>query len=145
MPKPYTRSETSIAAERKVLRRALRDIGILLAVLLVGGVVVGWLTVGAPGVWGALIGVGLAGFFCATTVWSMLRTVNSSPTEMAALVLGAWLVKIVVVIAVLAALRGRDFYDALVLFAVVAIAALGSAMLDYRAIATGRIPYSDAA
>ena len=143
MPKPYTRSEASIQAERKVLRRALRDIAVLLGVLAVGGVLVGWLTVGAPGIWGALIGVGLAGFFCATTVWSMLRTVNSSPTEMAALVLVTWLIKIVVVIVVLAFLRGREFFDPLVLFTVVAIGVLGSALLDYRAIATGRIPYVD--
>ena len=49
--------------------------------------------------------------------------------------------KIVVLVVVLALLRGADFYDRWVLFAVLALGAVGSALLDYRAVRGGRVPY----
>lgn len=129
------------APERKVLRRALRDTGILLGALAVVGVVVGLVVSGTAGVWGAVIGVLLAGFFCATTIWSMMRSVGAGPAAMGGIVMGSWVVKIVVLVAVLALIRGRDFFDPYVLFGVVAVGAIGSALLDYRAVSQGRVPY----
>lgn len=128
-------------AERRVLRTALRDTAVFLTVLAVLGVGVGALAAGTAGVWGALVGTGIAGFFCATTVWSMLRSVGAGPAAMAGLVMGTWIAKIVVLVAVLAVLRGRDFYNPWVLLAVVAVGAIGSSLLDYRAVQKGRIPY----
>lgn len=129
------------SAERAVLRRALRDTLLLVGALVVLGVAVGALVAGLPGVWGALIGAALAAFFCATTIWSMMRTVGSSPTAMAALVMGAWIAKVIVLVVVLALLRGAGFYDPYVLFVVLALGAVGSALLDYRAVKDGRVPY----
>ena len=108
-----------------VFRRALRDVAILLGVLLVLGLVVGGLVAGLPGVWGALIGWGLAVVFSTTTIVAMLRTVRSSPAAMAALVMGTWLAKVLVVIVVLAVLRPLDFYSRPVFGAVLAIAVIG--------------------
>ena len=54
------------SAAEAVFRRALRDVLVLLAVLLVLGIVVGGLVAGLPGVWGALIGWGLAAAFSTT-------------------------------------------------------------------------------
>jgi hypothetical protein len=34
-----------------------------------------------------------------------------------------------------------DFYDRVVLAVVVAVAVIGSALLDYRAVSRGRVPY----
>ncbi|MBM7331708.1 hypothetical protein JS562_54030, partial [Agrobacterium sp. S2] len=45
------------------------------------------------------------------------------------------------VVVVLAVLRGMDFYDRYVLAVVVAVAVIGSALLDYRAVQRGRVPY----
>ncbi|PZR52088.1 hypothetical protein DNL40_13650 [Xylanimonas oleitrophica] len=133
--------EDRTAPERAVLRRALRDTGLLLAALAVLGVGVGALVAGTPGVWGALVGVGIAAFFSGTTIWSMLRTVGAPPTQMAVFVMGAWLVKIVVLVGVLALLRGQDFYSREVLMVVLLVGVVGSALLDYRAVARGRVPY----
>jgi hypothetical protein len=127
--------------ERRVLRTALRDTLLLLAGLAVVGVVVGALVSGTAGVWGALVGVALAAFFCGVTIWSMLRTVGASPATTAGVVMGAWVGKIVVLVVVLAVLRSQDFYDRWVLFAVLATGAIGSALLDYRAVQRGRVPY----
>ena len=106
-----------------VFRRALRDTAILLGTLAVLGIGVGALVAGLPGVWGALVGVGLALVFSGTTVVAMLRTLHSSPHTMAAVVMGTWLAKVLVVVVVLA------------------LGVVGSALLDYRAVAHGRVPY----
>jgi hypothetical protein len=127
--------------ERAMLRVALRDTALLLGGLVIAGVAVGLAVAGTAGLWGALCGVLLAGFFCATTIVSMLRTVGSGPTTMAAFVMGAWIVKMIVLMAVLAVLRGREFYDPYILFGVVAVGAIGSALLDYRAVGRSRVPY----
>jgi hypothetical protein len=138
-PEPARRPDHG--AERAVLRSALRDTLLLVGGLTVLGVVVGALVAGMPGVWGALVGAAIAAFFCATTIWSMLRTVGAGPTTTGAVVMGAWVAKIVVLVVVLALLRGADFYDRWVLFAVLALGAVGSALLDYRAVRGGRVPY----
>jgi len=124
-----------------VFRTALRDMLVLLAVLAVLGIGAGALVEGLPGVWGALIGVALALVFSGTTVISMLRTAHSSPQRMAGVVMGAWLGKVVVVVVVLAVLRGQDFYSRPVLAIVLAAGVLGSAFLDYRAVSRARVPY----
>ncbi|WP_066584575.1 hypothetical protein [Cellulomonas timonensis] len=133
------RSERTAADD--VFRAALRGMLVLLALVTVLGVGIGALVAGTPGVWGALIGVALVLVFSGTTVLSMLRTSGSSPATMAAVVMGAWLGKIVVVIVVLAILRDMDFYSRGVLAIVVAVGVIGSALLDYRAVANGRVPY----
>jgi len=129
------------AAEQAVLRTALRDGLVLVAGLAVLGSLVGLLVSGLPGLWGGLIGAALAAFFCATTVWSMLYTVGKGATVMGAVVMGSWLAKMVVLIVVLVVLTQFDFYDRVVLFVVLLIGAVGSALLDYRAVKNGRITY----
>jgi len=128
-------------AAQEVFRTALRDMLVLLAVLTVLGVGIGYAVAGAKGGWGAVIGVGLALLFSGTTVLSMLRTARSTATTMAAVVLGAWLGKVAVLIAVLAVLRGQDFYSRGVLAVVLIVGVVGSAVLDYRAVRGGRVPY----
>jgi hypothetical protein len=124
-----------------VFRRALRDMGVLVAACLVLGVGIGYLVAGTPGVWGAVIGAGIALLFSGTTTLSMLLTSHTAPGRMMAVIMGTWLGKLAVVIVLLAVLRGMDFYDRYVLAAVVAVAVIGSALLDYRAVARGRVPY----
>lgn len=126
---------------REVFRAALRAMLVLLAALTVLGVGIGFAVAGVPGVWGAAIGVGLALLFSGTTILSMLRTTGSTPTTLAAVVMGAWLGKVVVLIAVLAVIRDRDFYSRGVLAAVLLVGVVGSAVLDYRAVRVGRVPY----
>jgi hypothetical protein len=128
-------------AVASVFRTALRDMLVLLGVLTVLGIGLGYAIAGMPGVWGALIGIGLALLFSGTTVASMLVTARAPATTMAAVVMGAWLAKVVVLIAVLVVLRDQDFYDRGVLAAVLFAGVIGSALLDYRAVRVGRVPY----
>lgn len=125
------------------LRRALRTVLIFLAVLAVVGVAVGIVVSGVAGLWGALMGAGVAVFFSGATIVAVLRTAHSTPTTTVAVIMGSWLVKMVVLIAVLAVLRGMDFYDRWIFGAVLLVGVIGSATLDYRAVSTGRVPYVD--
>lgn len=137
-PTPRTGDSPEVHA---VFRRALRDMVVLVAGVTVLGVGIGYLVAGLPGVWGALIGAGIALLFSGTTTLSMLTTSDTAPGRMMAVIMGTWLGKLVVVIVLLAVLRGMDFYDRYVLAVVVAVAVIGSALLDYRAVARGRVPY----
>jgi hypothetical protein len=113
----------------------------LLAGLLVVGVPVGALLRGWPGVWGALLGVALALVFSGTTVVSVLRTADATPARMITVIMGAWMVKMIVVFVVLAVLSRFHFYDAVVLGVVLLAGVIGSAVLDYRAVTSARMPY----
>jgi len=134
-------SDRPVPAAEAVFHRALRDVATLLAALLVLGLVVGGLVAGLPGVWGALLGWALAVVFSVTTIVAMIRTARSTPTAMAGLVMGTWLAKLLVVIVALAVLRPLDFYSKPILAGMLAVAVIGSAVLDYRAVTTGRVPY----
>jgi len=129
------------SAARAVFARALRDTLVFLAVLALLALAGGWLVAGLPGLWGALIGVGLAVVFSTTTALAMLRTLHSPPATMAAVVMGTWLAKVAVVIVVLAVTRGLDGVHKPVLGLVLAVGVVGSAVLDYRAVTQGRVPY----
>ncbi|MHA7134623.1 hypothetical protein [Oerskovia turbata] len=124
-----------------VFSRALRDTLVLLGGLTVLGVGLGALLAGVAGVWGALMGVAIALVFSGTTIVAMARTARSTPTTTAAVVLGSWLVKIVLLGIVLAVLRNYEFYDRIVFAVVLLVGVIGSALLDYRAVDRGRIPY----
>ena len=60
---------------------------------------------------------------------------------MMAVVMGAWLVKLVVIVAVLVVLKQFDFYNPVVLFLVSIAGVIGSAVLDARAVQRGRVGY----
>jgi hypothetical protein len=133
------------AGAKDAFRRALRDMLVLLAVLLVLGVGIGALVAGWPGVWGALIGVALALVFSGTTVVSVLRTADDPPARAVTVIMTLWLGKIVLVFVVLAVLAQFDFYHRAVLGAVLLAGVLGSAYLDLRSVQRARIPYVEPA
>ncbi|MFI9488728.1 hypothetical protein ACIG47_20235 [Promicromonospora sp. NPDC052451] len=128
-------------AEQAMLRTALRDSLVLVAGLAVLGSLAGLLIAGLPGLWGGLIGAALAAFFCGATVLSMLWTVGKGAVTMGAVVMGGWIAKMVVLVVVMAVLTRFDFYDRIVLFVVLLLGAVGSALLDYRAVRNARVPY----
>ncbi|MCP2266172.1 hypothetical protein ACFQHV_16935 [Promicromonospora thailandica] len=136
-------THASRGAEQTMLRSALRDSLLLVAGLAVLGSLVGLLVAGVPGLWGALIGAALAAFFCGATVLSMLWTVGKGAVTMGAVVMGGWIAKMVVLIVVMAVLTQFDFYDRVVLFVVLLLGAVGSALLDYRAVKNARVTYVD--
>lgn len=140
---PASTASDSDVAVQAVFRRALRDMLLLIAVLAVVGVAVGALLAGSAGVWGAVLGVLVALVFSGTTVVSMLVTARSAPTTMAAVVLGAWLAKMVALVVLLVVLGDQTFYHRPTFGVVCFAGVLGSVALDLRAVLRGRVPYTD--
>jgi len=124
-----------------MFRTVLRQMGVLLAVLGVGSCVVGYLAAGMPGLWGGVLGTGLAAFFLLTTAVVMLATADKPLHVASAALVGSWLAKVVVVFVVLLIVRDQDFYHPLVFFVTLALAILGSLAIEMSAALKARVPY----
>lgn len=127
-------------ATRTMYQRIIRQLGVLLAALVVLGAAAGYLVAGAPGLWGALMAIAIAAFFMLTTVATMLATAAQPLPIASAAFVGGWLVKVLVLLGVLVAVRGRDFYHPLVFFVVLAVAIVGATVLEMRAVGRARVP-----
>lgn len=125
----------------KPLRRALAygaaALGIIALVSLLG-----WgLGRGMPGVWGVVLGAAIGGGFVLLTAASVLFTAHSSPGTTMGAVLGGWLLKIIVLIAVLSLIRDLEFYDRLALFVTVVLALVATLATEVWGIMTTRVTY----
>jgi hypothetical protein len=125
------------------LRAAVRLGGAGAVVLAVVSCVVGYLVRGTPGLWGALVGSAIAVGFVLFTAGSVLFTARLEPAMSGVVLLGGWLVKLLLLIAVLAVLRGLGFYDRTTLVVVVVVAAVGVLGLETAAVVRTRVPYVD--
>src|SRR5699024_8063536 len=61
---------------------------------------------------------------------------------MSAVVVGTWLVKVVLTLGLVLAVRDATFYDKPVFVVTVIVAALGTLALDMRSVYSGRMPYT---
>ncbi|APT84555.1 hypothetical protein [Corynebacterium aquilae] len=105
------------------IRAGIKVGALSVAVITVVALVLFGVLFGLPGVWGALIGAAIGGGFVALTAVSVLVTARTSPSTTGAVVLGGWLLKIVILLIVLFAIRDLYFYNHVALF-VTAVAAL---------------------
>jgi len=137
---PQPRPPITPDAAQGAFRQALRFLVWLVGGLAVVGGVVGYLVSGWGGLASAMVGVALALFFSGTTVVSVQRA-GHEPARMIMVIMGAWMVKMVVVFVVLAVLSHMGWVQPLVLGLVLAAGVVGSALLDYRAVSTARMPY----
>lgn len=126
---------------KEIFASALRATLTMLVVLTVVGVGVGALVAGMPGVWAALLGVGVTLIFSGTTIASMLYTADKGPNTTMAVLLGGWIAKMAVLVVILAVLGQLDFYHHLVFAVIVLVGVIGSAALDMRSVIRGREPY----
>lgn len=134
---------TSPSPLRTMFSTVLRRMAILLVVLAVGGCAIGYLAAGTPGLWGGLLGTGLAAFFLLTTAVVMLATADKPLHVASAALVGSWLAKVVVVFVVLLVVRGRDFYHPVVFFVTLTLAILGSVAIEMSAAMRARVPHVD--
>ncbi|WP_435300532.1 hypothetical protein [Timonella sp. A28] len=126
---------------KEIFRSSMKALLLLVAVLLIVGSGIGYLVGAMAGVYGALLGVGVTLIFSGTTIWSMIYTADKSPNVSMAVVMGAWVAKMIVFITIMAILGGHDFYHKIIFAVIVLIGVIGSAILDMRAVTKGRLPY----
>lgn len=106
---------------------------------------IGWLVAGSAGLWGAVVGLSIPVAFLSVTVLLALATARLAPTALGAVVLGSWLVKVVVLIAVLALIADGEWYSRGVLFAVFLVSVLAYLVLEALVVVRTRVPYVDPA
>lgn len=125
---------------RALFAQILRRLVVVTAGVTALAVVVGLIWAGSPGMWGAVLGGVVGVIFCLTTVASMLLAEGRSPQYLAIAVLGGWLAKMVVILVILAVLRGQDFYDKVVLAGTLGAIVVASLAIEMLAVRSARIP-----
>ena len=129
--------------EANLYRRALRLSAIGLGALAIIAVPVGLLVDGGAGLLAAEVGVAIAALAGLTTQVAMLFGYSRLPHMMAAMVLGSWLVKMLIIVIAMLVLQGVDGFHK-VLFAVfMLVGVFGTLAADFWAVRSTRLPYVD--
>jgi hypothetical protein len=129
-----------------VLRRALVIDGyVAIAIAIVGGVI-GWFVAGGVGVVSALIGTALAVIFMGVTAGTILLANRFSNSDVFVgiffgIVLGGWLLKFVVFLVVVIALKDQAWIDPVVLYITLIVGIIGSLVVDVYVMLKSRMPY----
>lgn len=128
---------------RAAFAGVLRAVTLFVVAVAVLGAGVGLLVGGMPGLWGGLLGAGVAAFFSVTTAVIMVRTADRPMHVTNAWVIGAWLAKMLVLLVVLALLKDATFFHKGVFFVVLVVAVVGSMALEMWQLQRARIPVVD--
>lgn len=131
MSNPSSTSEVFSA----VLKQGL----LLVAAIAVVGGGVGLAVAGVNGLLSGLIGSGLALLFSTMTAFSVKFGGKLSLGGFFGVVLGGWIFKMVVFIAIVAALRGANFIDGPVFFFTLVASILGTLVIDSLIVLKSRI------
>ena len=126
-----------------VLRRALALGAVVAVAIAVVTAVVGLLVAGTSGVLSALVGAAFAVLFLGVTAVSLLvagRFQGLGTNAFFAALLAGWLVKFVVFLVAMLALRGQPWISPGVLFASIVATVLASLVVDAVVVSRARIP-----
>ncbi len=124
-----------------VLKKILLYGVILAVVIAVVGGVIGGLVVGSVGVVSALIGTAMAVVFLAITALSILVASRYSLGAFFGIVLGAWLLKFIIFLALIFILKDQPWLDTMVMFLSIVAAVVGTLVVDVVVIARSRMSY----
>ena len=127
---------------KKILTAVLRYTGLLAIAIAVIGGGLGYLFAGTDGLISALIGTLLAVLFASITAASIIGAMRFDIAAFFGIVMGAWLLKIVVFIVILALLRDAPFVHTMVLFLTVIAGAVGTMLIDVIVVFRSRLGYA---
>lgn len=131
----------SVPSSVPIMRTVLRwSIILTIAVAVIGGVV-GWFVAGWPGVWSAVIAAAVVLLFTAVTAVSIIFAAKMPSTYFMAVILGAWLLKLIAFIGVLAIVRAFDFTNDWMLWGTMLVALVGALAIDVIVVLRSRQPY----
>lgn len=124
-----------IAPMRRIVRFTLTFLILAVAV----GIVISLLD--QPIGYGIMIGSSVSlGFFLVTALVA-LQTATSAPERLAVVVLSSWLLKMVVLIALLAWLQNQNFYDRVALFLTLTLTTVLTLIADALISVKTKVPY----
>jgi len=131
------------SSSTQVFAKALKLSALLVISVAVICSIIGFLVVGADGLWTALIGSAIALVFTSLTVLSVLFGARLPLGGFYGLVLGGWLLKILLFAVLMAALQRMDFIHGPTLFFAIVLSVLGSLGIDSWVVLRSRIPTID--
>jgi len=126
---------------KQIYFTVLKYLGILAAALLVVGGGLGYLFAGPDGLISAILGTVVAVLFSAITVISIIVAIRFEVAGFFAIIMGAWLVKFVLFIVALLALREQEFISPLVLFLSLVVGITATIAIDCLVVYRARMPY----
>lgn len=134
-----------LEAVSPVFRRILVQGAVLVVGLAVVAGLVGWLVAGVPGLLGGLIGAVMSVVFLGLTAASVLVAIRVSKGQMISgsffgIIMGTFLLKFILFIVVLVALKDRDWVDTPVLAVAIIVGVVGSLVIDVATVARARVP-----
>jgi hypothetical protein len=140
---PVSAGQSSVVSvdARKILTQVLRYTGLLAIVIAVVGGGLGYLFAGTDGLISALIGTALSVLFASITAASIIGAMRFDIAAFFGIVMGAWLMKIIVFIVILALLRDAPFVQTVVLFVTVIAGAVGTMLIDVLVVFRSRLGY----
>jgi len=127
---------------KKILTDVLRYTGLLAILIAVVGGGLGFLFAGSTGLISALIGTALSVLFASITAASIIGAMRFDIAAFFGIVMGAWLLKIVVFIVILALLRDAPFVQTMVLFLTVIAGAVGTMLIDVIVVFKSKLGYA---
>ncbi len=123
-----------------VLAKVLKLGSLLIGPIAVLGSGIGFLSVGLPGLFGALAGAGIALLFVSLTALSVQIGSKLSIGGFYAVVLGGWLLKMVLFMFGVALLSRIEGINGVALFVTLVASILGSLAVDGYVVTTAKIP-----
>lgn len=129
-----------VSSAQDLFRRAIAYGAYLAIAIAVIGSGVSLLTVGLPGVYAALIGAAISTTFSLMTIFSVWFGSKLPLNGFYALVLGAWLTKVVLFGVVLSILQGAKNFNGPVFFFAIVAGVLGGLGIDSWLVLKARIP-----
>jgi hypothetical protein len=139
---PATGANIVSVDARKILTQVLRYTGLLAIAIAVIGGGLGFLFAGTNGLVSAVIGTALAVLFASITAASIIGAMRFDIAAFFGIVMGAWLMKIIVFIVILALLRDAPFVQTMVLFLTVIAGAVGTMLIDVIVVFKSRLGYA---
>lgn len=137
---------SSPVSSTPILRTTLIWSAVVTVILAIVGAVIGYLVAGTAGLWSALVGILLAALFLAITGASILIANRwyGDPIYVPlffGIVMGGWILKLVVFIAVMLVLRGQEWLNPVVFFVAVVVSILVSLVIDVIVMLRMRVPH----
>lgn len=131
-----------VTAKQAAVRAAVFGLLAWLVITLIG-IQLGHAVDGSAGFWGSALGSLVAGVFFSVTAVIAVTTTKMGPDKLGFVILGSWLLKIVILMAVLAWLRTQDFYSRPFFFAVLVIQTMVLLALEAIILTRAKVPYVD--
>ncbi|WP_062380227.1 hypothetical protein [Demequina pelophila] len=132
-----------MSAEAQAYRGALVRTAIALGALGVVGAAVAWWWDGPSAAVGAAVGALVAALAALPTQGAMLVGHTRSPSSLAAIVLGAWLAKMFVIVIAMIVLIDLEGFHKVAFATVVMVGIVLSLVFDIMSIRKARVPYVD--